>query len=148
MAWAGPFLAVLAAERATLLEGRKHIKRELRVLDAEEQALLRWVPGQPLPMPDAVPEQAEKGSDGTSDYDEEWEADSAADVVETGVRASTGNAPGVGQRGLAVDEHEASDCESGSDWEEDLMKQLPEDSAWLREQPPSVLSTDQLGLDG
>jgi hypothetical protein len=142
----------LAAERATLLEARKYVKRELWVLEAEEQALLRWVPGQPLPTPDAVAERVEDG-DGFSDNDEEWEAGSAAQVGERTEAASTGNVPGLGQRGLAAhttpgDEHEASDHASGSDWEEDLMEQLPGDSAWLREQPPSVLGVAQLAWNG
>jgi hypothetical protein len=147
MASAGPCPAVLAAERATLLQARRHLERGLRALEAEEQALLRWVPGQPLPMPDAVPEE------GVLEDDEEWEAGSAAEAGASDARNNTSNASGVEQLVLAAlsttaDADKASDRESGSDWEEDLMEQLPGDSAWLREQPPSVLGTAQLASDG
>jgi len=96
-----PTARLLAAERATLLEARRHLERGLRVLQAEEQALLRWAPGQPLPMPDPVAAVAEELSE-SEESEEEWLDDEAAAEpsyggdqprVEASRGASTGEEP-------------------------------------------------------
>ena len=113
-------------ERATLLNARRHLERELRVLQAEERELLRWKPGMPLPTPDPLPEDETDAWAGEEAYPDDARMDEA-------------QASPIALDATPTEREPQIQPASSSSWEDHLMRELEGDSPWLAETPPQVL---------
>eukprot|EP00967_Tisochrysis_lutea_P096041 scaffold140441_cov35-Tisochrysis_lutea.AAC.1 len=166
-----PSAGILAAERETLRLARKQLEHRLRILQAEEAALLQWKPGQPLPTPEVVPEYLSDHSDesdGFEESDEELEAVRGhattvliqpSATIEHTQRISQPSSSCVATRAQGAEpasrmpqelrtpsgQHGGGGADAAdSDWEDDLMDALPEDSPWVSAQAPRVLTNPGL----
>lgn len=130
--------ALLAVERATLLKVRRHLERQLRVLQVEERALLRWEPGMPLPTPDSLPEEEEANAE--EEWGGAWEdAWAGEEAYPDDARMDEVQASPTATDAPPTERQPQTQPASASSWEDHLMGQLEEDSPWLAEMPPQVL---------
>jgi len=107
---------MIVMERATLLEARRHLEHQLRVLQAEELALLRWKPGMPLPTPDPLPKE------------EEADASAGEEAFPDDTRMDEAQASHIALDAPPTD----------ADWEDQFIGEFEKDSPWLAETPPHV----------
>jgi len=153
----------LDVESATLREARRHIQHQLRVLQAEERALLAWRPGEQMPTPAEVVPVSPAANEEADD--EAWteaegfaadgtaaEADAAADDMELSQRSSgsTRQHTAAGQWRMEADGGAQAaagpSAEAAASWD-GLMGELEDDSPWVSVQPPSVLSGSGVGMN-
>ena len=123
-------IQLLGVERSTLLEAQRHLERQLRVLQAEERALLRWKrwkPGMPLPTPDPLPEE------------EEADASAGEESFPDDARMDEAQASHIALDAPPTERQPRIQPASAGSWEDHLMGEFEEDSPWLAETPPHVL---------